>query len=239
MALRKVQPARALVLFDIDGTLLRRIGPHHRQVLVDSVRHVTGLETTTDHIPLQGMLDPDILAVMMRDAGASAALIGRALPAVIARAQSLYVRRCPDLRSKVCPGMRPVLARLARSRIPAGLVTGNLTHIGWKKLRRAGLEHYFRFGVFAEQARDRAGLVCLALRQARSQGWIDGAAAVSLVGDHANDILAARANGIRSVAVATGVSPAEELASYSPDVLLPDLRALKLEMLYGSSKPLG
>ena len=40
--------APALVLFDIDGTLIRRAGPHHRQALVDAVRHVTGLETTTD-----------------------------------------------------------------------------------------------------------------------------------------------------------------------------------------------
>ena len=46
-----VTPAPGLVLFDIDGTLIRRAGPHHRQALIDAVRHVTGLETTTDHIP--------------------------------------------------------------------------------------------------------------------------------------------------------------------------------------------
>src|SRR6202022_214893 len=37
-------PAPALVLFDIDGTLIRRAGPHHREVLVDAVRLVTGIE---------------------------------------------------------------------------------------------------------------------------------------------------------------------------------------------------
>ena len=58
-------PATALILFDIDGTLIRRAGPHHRQVLVDAVRRVTGLDTTTDHIPVHGMLDPDILRRMM------------------------------------------------------------------------------------------------------------------------------------------------------------------------------
>ena len=63
--------APALVLFDIDGTLIRRAGPHHRQALVDAVRHVTGLETTTDHIPVHGMLDPDILTRMMLDADAT------------------------------------------------------------------------------------------------------------------------------------------------------------------------
>src|SRR5580765_2729774 len=95
-----VTPANALVLFDIDGTLIRRAGPHHREVLVDAVRAVTGLETTTEHIPVHGMLDPDILAWMMRDAGATQAQIRRAMPAIIVKAQALYVRRCPDLSEK-------------------------------------------------------------------------------------------------------------------------------------------
>ena len=40
---------------------MRRAGPHHRQALVDAVRQVTGLDTTTEGIPVHGMLDPDIL----------------------------------------------------------------------------------------------------------------------------------------------------------------------------------
>jgi beta-phosphoglucomutase-like phosphatase (HAD superfamily) len=60
---------RALVLFDIDGTLVRRAGPHHRQALVHGVRKVTGWETTTEGIPVQGMLDPEILTRMMKAAG--------------------------------------------------------------------------------------------------------------------------------------------------------------------------
>ena len=62
---RKTAPARALALFDIDGTLIRRAGPHHREALVDAVRAVTGLGSTTDNIPVHGMLDRDILAIML------------------------------------------------------------------------------------------------------------------------------------------------------------------------------
>ena len=64
--------APALALFDIDGTLIRRAGPHHRQALVEAIRRVTGLATTTDGIPLYGMLDPDIIREMLRQAGAAA-----------------------------------------------------------------------------------------------------------------------------------------------------------------------
>ena len=70
-----------------------------------------------------------------------------------------------------------LLFRLLRRHVPTGLVTGNLTRIGWKKMEHAGLRHYFRFGAFAEQARDRAGLVRMAVRQARREGWIDRTAA--------------------------------------------------------------
>jgi len=221
----------ALVLFDIDGTLIRRAGPHHRQALVDAVRAVTGLATTTDHIPVHGMLDPDILTRMMQDAGASRAAIGRHLPAIMRRAQALYVRRCPNLQKKTCPGVRRLLYSLHRRGIPMGLVTGNLTRIGWKKIERAKLRHYFRFGIFAEMAPDRATLARMAIEHARGRAWIDGGARVSLIGDAPSDIIAARANGARAVAVHTGISTREELAALKPDILLEDLRALKLDML--------
>ena len=226
-------PPSPLVLFDIDGTLLRRAGPHHRQALVEAVRRVTGVETTTEGIPVQGMLDRDILSVMLHNAGLSPAAIRRKMPQIVEQAQAVYTRTCPDLRRKVCPGARMLLYRLSRRGVPAGLVTGNLTRIGWKKMERAGLRHYLRFGAFAELARDRAGLVRIALRHARSQGWIQRASPVALIGDHPNDIRAAKANGVRSVAVGTGLVSLEELAQHQPDLLLPDLRGLRLETLFG------
>jgi phosphoglycolate phosphatase-like HAD superfamily hydrolase len=70
------------------------------------------------------------------------------MPNLVERAQSLYTRRCPDLRRKVCPGARGLLYRLSRRRIPTGLVTGNLTRIGWRKMEQAGLRRYLHFGAF-------------------------------------------------------------------------------------------
>ena len=141
-----------LVLFDIDGTLVRRAGPHHREALVHAVRKVTGLETTTDGVPVHGMLDPVILTLMMERAGAPRHLIRASLPAIFRNAEQYYLRHAPDLSGKTCPGARAVLARLARRGVVLGLVTGNLTRIGWRKLDRAGLREYFRFGAFGEMA---------------------------------------------------------------------------------------
>ena len=222
---------RALVLFDIDGTLVRRAGPHHREALVYGVRRVTGLETTTEGIPVQGMLDPDILTAMMRRVGAGRGLLREAMPGILRAAERYYVRVCPVLEGKHCPGVVPALERLTRRGVLLGLVTGNLTRIGWRKLERAGLRGYFRFGAFGEMAKNRAGLAKIAIREARGRGWISDEAPVSLIGDAPADILAAQANGIRSIAVATGLTGEAELRKLRPEILLKDLRELRLRMV--------
>jgi phosphoglycolate phosphatase len=134
----------------------------------------------------------------------------------------------------VCPGVRPVLSRLRSRGLATGLVTGNLSRIGWKKMERAGLKEYFQFGAFAELALDRAALIRHALRQARERGWIGRDSRLWYIGDHPNDIRAARANGVRVAAVATGMSSEAELSAHAPDLLLSDLRGLKLETLLTS-----
>jgi phosphoglycolate phosphatase len=221
----------ALVLFDIDGTLIRRAGPHHREALVEAIRRTLHIETTTEGVPVAGMLDRDILAVMMLQAGMSRSAIQRAMPEIVARAQSIYVRRVPDLARKVCPGVRSLLRRLTARGVVIGLVTGNLSRIGWRKMERAGLRPYFRFGAFAELARDRAGLVRVAIRRARQERWIGRESAITLIGDHPNDVLAAKANNIRAIAVGTGIVPLEELQAHLPHIAIPDLRSLKLDDL--------
>lgn len=222
---------RALVLFDIDGTLLRRAGPHHRDALAEGIRRVTGIRTDTTGIPVQGMLDPVILSLMLRKAGVPRGEIRQAMPEIQRAAERYYRRACPDIRGKLCPAVEPVLSRLTRHGILLALVTGNLTRIGWHKLRRAGIDHYFRFGAFGEMAATRAGLARLAIREARARGWVARGVPVSLVGDSPNDVIAAHGSGVRSIAVRTGVGPVEELEAERPDYLLRNLRDLRLRMV--------
>ncbi|MBK9167877.1 MAG: HAD family hydrolase [Bryobacterales bacterium] len=226
-------PSGTLVLFDIDGTLVRRAGPHHREALEAAVASVTGLRASVDGIPVHGMLDRDIVSQMLRREGVAAKRIARWMPSIEAAAERVYLRTVPDLRSRTCPGAVPLLRRLQRTGVPLAIVSGNLTRIGWAKLARAGMGKYFRFGAFSQMAPDRAGLARLAIRHARKRGWIAPDARVSLVGDAPSDILAAKANGIQAVAVTTGISTPEELASHAPDLLLDDLGRLELGRLLG------
>jgi phosphoglycolate phosphatase-like HAD superfamily hydrolase len=217
-----------LLLFDIDGTLLRRAGPHHRQALVDAVRAVTGLKTTTDDIPVHGMLDPDILAEMMRRAGASSEQIEAAMPEILKEAERVYEAICPDLRGKTCPGVKRFLVQLQRHRVPCVLVTGNLARIAWKKLGCAGLARFFVFGSFAGTAHTRTALARNAILMARRRGLVRRVTRVWLIGDAPQDVLAARANGIGCVAVHTGISTARELGRLRPDRLVKDLSRIQV-----------
>lgn len=220
----------SLFLFDIDGTLVRRAGPHHRQALVHAVHQVTGLETTTEGIPVHGMLDPDILTRMLLAVDFDPAHIASVLPSIMESAQDFYETAAPvdqvDLRDKRCPGVEQLLDRLQGRGTILALVTGNLTRIGWKKLERAGLHHYFRYGAFGEMASTRGALARLAIERARSEGLIGPGSSISLVGDAPQDVLAAKENGIRSIAVRTGITPAGELEACEPDLIFDDLTGL-------------
>src|SRR5258708_13920464 len=127
------------------------------------------------------MRGPGILRVIPRRAGASGALIREAVPEISRAAERYYLRVCPALHDKHCPGVAPLLAKLTRRGILLGLVTGNLTRIGWRKLERAGLREYFRFGAFGEMASTRAVLARLAIRRAIREKWIGRGAPLSLI----------------------------------------------------------
>lgn len=213
---------RSLVLFDIDGTLVRKAGPHHRLALIEAVRQVTGAETITDGINLTGMLDPDIVSLMLQ-----AARISAAIDPILQAAQNIYEATVPDdLADKRCPGAAELLQELTSRQTPLALVTGNLTRIGWRKIERAGLRGYFRYGAFGEMAPTRAGLARLAIERAHHEGLIRANSRISLIGDAPQDIEAARENGIQSICVRTGVTPLEELEACRPDLLIDDLTRL-------------
>ncbi len=222
--------SKALVLFDIDGTLLRGAGQRHREALVEGIRAITGASTHLDGLPTAGMLDRDLIVSMLRAAGYSERRARMALRPIMAECQNAYNANCQiDLSPFVCAGVRDFITHLKQREAALGLVTGNLSQIGWKKMELAGLRDYFSVGAFAEDGRTRARVARVAAQRARREGLITKDARITLIGDHGNDVQAAKANGYQSVAVATGVTPLEELRGAHPDYLVRDLSELNVE----------
>jgi phosphoglycolate phosphatase-like HAD superfamily hydrolase len=224
----------SLVLFDIDGTLLRGAGPHHKNALIDGVRRVTGLSATFEGIDTAGQLDRDLIVALLLAGGMNEAEIAPVLSDVSIECRRCYSTNCAtDLTGFVCKGAREALVELRVRGAVLALVTGNLSEIGWRKMELAGLRDFFSLGSFSEDGATRTELARMAARRAREQALVSADCRVSLVGDHSNDIQAAHANGFQAIAVASGVMSAAELAPFSPDILLNNLSELDCRAIMG------
>lgn len=222
----------ALVLFDIDGTLLRGAGHHHKQALIDGIRNVTGLSTHLDGISTSGMLDRDLITTMLKASSRAEREPGEAMLQIMEECQNAYEANCPaELSSFLCPGVLPLLAELRNQGAVLGLVTGNFSRIARRKMKLAGIADYFSVGAFAEDAATRTELARIAAQRAIDQALIAPASRISLIGDHPNDIRAAKANGFQSIAVATGMIAMHELLAAAPDILVQTLEHLEPEKL--------
>ncbi|HJM11382.1 MAG TPA: HAD hydrolase-like protein, partial [Candidatus Marinimicrobia bacterium] len=84
----------------------------------------------------------------------------------------------------------------------SGLLSGNVRKAAKIKLKRFGLWDSFEFGVFGDDARNREELVLVAEEAALGAlGEPYTHNRMVLVGDTAQDAIAARANGVRSLIV--------------------------------------
>ncbi len=114
----------------------------------------------------------------------------------------------------------PLMQALAARQLKLGVMTNDAESSARAHLRAAGVEEMFDFiagfdSGFGEKP-DPAPLLAFA----RAGGLTPGACA--MVGDSTHDLLAGRAAGMTTVAVLTGMAPAEELAPHA-DVVLPDI----------------
>jgi phosphoglycolate phosphatase-like HAD superfamily hydrolase len=220
-----------LVLFDIDGTLMRGAGAHHKEALLEGIRRVTGLRASFDGVDTAGKLDMDLIAALLESAGVTAE--GALVRQIAYESQLAYAASCSqDLRPFLCRGAPELLAQLEKRGSAIGLVTGNLSAIGWRKMELAGLKEYFHCGAFSEDGATRAQLARIATLRARERQHATDDCRIALIGDHRNDIEAAKANGIRAVAVASGPMTATELRRFEPDIFVDCLADLNIDLLF-------
>lgn len=215
---------RALVLFDVDGTLLITGGASSRCIRRAAGR-VLGERFRWGPITV-GTLDPQIFLELAAGCGIDDAA-GRLGPY-----RELYLAELDEeLRRvrqevKVMPGVREVLAALShRDDVTIGLLTGNYRRAVELKLDAAGIEPgLFPVGAFAEDGDARHDLVPVAIRRAeQATGERLDPRRVVLVGDTPRDVACAREAGCRVLAVATGRYAVPDLAAERPDRVVANL----------------
>ncbi len=211
-----------LVLFDIDGTLLRE-GLAPKLAFARALRETYDTVGPVSGFKFAGMTDPECIVEIMRLAGVPD-------PLIYARRDDCLRRYVEHLRvemrnhdgARLFPGVRELLEGLSRrDDVLVGLLTGNVSGGAQLKLGRFSLEPYFRFGAFGDDHDDRSTLARIALEKAESLlGRPVGGAEATVVGDTPRDIRCARAIGARAVVVATGQVSRDELLASEPDALL-------------------
>lgn len=208
----------ALVLFDIDGTLLAGAGEAHMTALYTAINrvhgvHIAGLPPVTARA---GRTDGEIARLMLLEAGVSAERIDDRAGQVRDACAREYARLCPgDLSDKVVPGIPNVLAWVSRRPgANLALLTGNFEPVARLKLARAGIGHYFpsRQGAFGSDSEDRTTLPAIARRRAGARGRPYPREQTIVIGDTPRDIMCARADDVHAVAVATGPFGIEALS---------------------------
>jgi len=211
-----------LVLFDIDGTLLSS-GRAARDSVLAALESVYGWSGPADAHDFAGKTDPQIVRELV------AGWIGpdrceAQLPRALETYLEEFSRRLTPEAVRPKPGIPELLARLAREpRATLGLLTGNLERGARMKLAPPGFNRYFPFGAFGSDSPDRYCLPRIAVERARDSTGRDFAGKqIVIVGDSIHDVACGRSLGVRSVAVATGPTPAARLREENPDAFFPD-----------------
>lgn len=215
----------ALVLFDIDGTLLLSGGAGVR-AMTRAFAGEFGVNDAFQGMPIAGFTDSFLLSRAMERAGIEDT------PAAHDRFRAAYLALLPEEIQKpgtgqkgLMPGVSALLAQLSyQEEVHSALLTGNYEAAAHVKLRHFGVGDFFSWGAFGEDSPDRAELARLAVARAATRDIPSHIRSnVVVVGDTPHDIACARAINARVLAVATGGYSVEQLTAAGADVVLPDL----------------
>ncbi|MDQ2889366.1 MAG: haloacid dehalogenase-like hydrolase [Gemmatimonadota bacterium] len=217
---------RHLVLFDIDGTILRSSGAG-RAAMETALSHTFGTPGDAS-IRYDGKTDKQIVRESMRHAGFTDASIDAGMDDVIAR----YVAGLPGALGDptrgvaLFPGVAELIAAVhARDDCTLGLLTGNVQEGARLKLESVGLDFdMFRVNAFGSDSEDRGQLPSVAHRRMQEMfGVTLRGADVVVIGDTPADIACGRELGARAIAVATGSYSVADLEAHRPHAVFADL----------------
>ena len=218
------KPPVRLVLFDIDGTILRSNGAG-RRAMIGALREIFGGTGPEDH-RYDGKTDPQIVREVMRIEGHGDAHIDERMDALMTLYLTHLERELVEANTVVYPGIRELLDALeARDDTVLGLLTGNLREGAHAKLRAAGIDPgRFRIGAFGSDHEHRPELPALARQRAQAELGIDlEGEHLVIIGDTPADIECGRALGVRAIGVATGSYSVDELRRHAPHAVFETL----------------
>ena len=215
-----------LVLFDIDGTLVRTGGAGVK-AFAKVFETEFGATDGFERLKFSGRTDMSLVREFFGYHNIPAS------PENFRRFFERYVfwldHILQESKTAICPGVWEFIwqLRLMRPAPLLGLLTGNIRLGAEIKLRHFDLWKMFATGAFADDHEDRNQIAAIA-RQRGCEILQEQLAddQVLVIGDTPLDIRCARAIGSRVLAVATGGASLGELCQHNPDWAVADLNAI-------------
>lgn len=225
-----MQTATALILWDIDGTLIGSDGFTEtllRTALALSFGSHAALAVASFAGKTDAQIIEEIYGLNAQPGLPAYQFQCAAIEQFIQTYHALVQRQQQQLlaTTSVLPGVVPVLQAFAQQGSVQSIITGNVRSVAQYKLALFGLDSSFdlRIGAYGDESTRRTDLVDLALQ--RACVWFPHIqpATTLLIGDTPNDIAAGRARGVHTVGVATGIYAEAELRAAGADLVVPSL----------------
>lgn len=213
-----------LLLFDIDGTLIRDDGAA-REAYSIGLKEVFDFDGSLKPYDFSGRTDPQITHMVLGDAGFEHDVIESKLERLWEIYTAELQARASRERVHVLPGIQALLETLADDpRFTLALLTGNIEPGARIKLAPHDLNRHFEFGAFGSDSGDRTALPPIAVRRARERLQREFEPRdVVVIGDSIYDVRCGVPHDATTIAVTTGKTPADVLQLENPDHLFETL----------------
>lgn len=213
-------PKTPVLLYDIDGTLLRVQRPFLRQLIEEQLKRFKLIPPNSQMRSFAGRTDRGIFMELIGDHPEPDNLYLQIRKSYSLSMTEQLSREHIDL----CAGAVESVLQSVKSGYDVGLCTGNFRSVAMKKVETAGLSGVFKFGGFGEASEDRNHLPDQAAREYHAfSNTSPEPERFIIIGDTPNDIRCAKFFGAKSVAVTTGNFSREELAKHQPDLIVDSL----------------
>ena len=210
-----------LASFDIDDTLIQSSSGHVASLIL-AIKYVYGLDTSIDVINHHGMTDPEIIIRIVEKYDVDDQFIQSRLEECMDHMQLQYDRIVQSENIVILEGVSDLLTKLDQKGFVLGLVTGNLEAIARAKLKKIGLNEFFKFGGFGSDHISRTELVKISIRRAGKLFDPVDTRRIFHFGDAPQDMRAACEAGVTPIGVTTGVFSADELEAAGAFKVIPN-----------------
>lgn len=214
-----------LVLFDIDGTLVKGRHPVSEKSMSEGIRKIFNVAVVYDLNKYDGSTDRKIMVDLARQHGINQQEVEKNLTKLAQARTEYFSSNIDDNYKKLLIKPAVYLAKKLKEKgVHIGLLTGNFSMLAKKKLMILGIDNLFNFGLFGEMAENRNKLAALVFNKSKQHFGINFKPNnIYIIGDTPKDIECGKVAGVKTIGVTTGKYSKEELKKAKADLVVDSL----------------